>query len=86
VNSTQKQKMPDPFEVVAGALSQPVGSLSADSAMYKVHGWDSLGHLKVVLAIEKALGVSITEAEVIDFCTMRKVVEFFDRHRGDVSP
>jgi acyl carrier protein len=77
--------LPDPQEVVAGALRRPRESLTEDSAMYREHGWDSYGHLSVILAIEKALGVSIDNDEAWGLKDMRAISEFFARHRADAG-
>ena len=50
------RRIPDPLDVVADALGCNRGELSADSAMYRDHDWDSFGQVKVVLAIEKGIG------------------------------
>ena len=73
---------PDPFHVVADALGCPKDALSARSAMYRNHGWDSFGHMRVITAIEKVLGVSIDDGEALMLTTMAAIVEFFNRNSG----
>lgn len=72
---------PDPYAIVAEALDRPRNSLTEDSAIYREHGWDSLGHLNVILAIEGALGVSIGNDEAWRLKDMRAILDFFERHR-----
>jgi len=71
----------DPFVVVAQALRCPRGSLSVESAMYKDHGWDSFGHVSVIVALEKAYGVCISNDEVMILTTMKAIIEFSQRSR-----
>ena len=71
----------DPFIVVAQALGCSHGSLSVESAMYKDHGWDSIGHVSVIVALEKAYGVSISNDEVMILTTMKAIIEFSQRSR-----
>lgn len=71
----------DPFIVVAQALRCSRGSLSIESAMYKDHGWDSFGHISVIVALEKAYGISISNDEVMILTTMKAIAEFARRSR-----
>ncbi len=41
----------------------------------QVDGWDSLGHVRLIVAIEKALGVSLSTAEITG---LANVGELFD--------
>ena len=69
----------DPFRVVAQALRCSHDSLSTESAMYRDHGWDSFGHVSVIVALEEAYGVSISDDEMIVLTTMKAIVEFTER-------
>lgn len=70
---------PDPFDVVAKALGCPKEELSEESAIRHYHGWDSLGHVKIITAIEYVLETSITDDEVVELTNMKAICEFFDR-------
>ena len=72
----------DPFEVVAQALRCSRDSLSMESAMYKDHGWDSFGHVSIIVALEKAYRISISNDQVIILTTMKAIVEFTKNSRG----
>lgn len=69
----------DPFSVVAQALRCPRSSLSMESAMYRDHGWDSFGHVSVMVALEKAYGISISNDEMMLLTTMQSIVELIER-------
>jgi len=69
----------DPFEIVAQALGRPRASLTNESAMYRDHGWDSFGHVSVILALERAYGVRIDDAEIKLYTTMRAIVKLHQR-------
>lgn len=71
----------DPFSVVAQALRCPRDSLSMESAMYRDHGWDSFGHVSVIVALEEAYGISIPNDEMMILTTMKAIVEFTERSR-----
>jgi acyl carrier protein len=69
--------LPQPFDLVAKALGCPPTSLSIDSAMYRDHGWDSFGHLSVILALEKAYAIQINDDEVQKYTSMRAIQELY---------
>ena len=78
---TQSDVPIDPFGVVAQALRCPSDSLSMESAMYRDHGWDSFGHVSVIVALEEAYGISIPNDEMMILTTMKAIVEFTERSR-----
>ncbi len=78
---TQSDVPIDPFGVVAQALRCPGDSLSMESAMYRDHGWDSFGHVSVIVALEEAYGISIPNDEMMILTTMKAIVEFTERSR-----
>ncbi len=78
---TQSDVPIDPFSVVAQALRCPSDSLSMESAMYRDHGWDSFGHVSVIVALEEAYGISIPNDEMTILTTMKAIVEFTERSR-----
>ena len=78
-------KAPDPFDVVARALQRPRECLTEESAIYRDHGWDSLGHLNVIMAIEEALGIAIENEEAWQLKNMKVIAEFFERHHAGSS-
>ena len=52
-------------------------SLSIDS----VHGWDSMAHVGLIMALQKEFGVSITPADSIELTNVGSIREFL-RHKG----
>lgn len=70
---------PDPFDVVAKALDCSRSLLSMDSAMYRDHGWDSLGHISVILALEKAYSIRIDDDTITEYGTMRAIQQLYEK-------
>ncbi len=52
--------------------------------MYRDHGWDSFGHVSVIVALEEAYGISISNDEMMILTTMKSIVEFTER-MGEVD-
>jgi acyl carrier protein len=69
--------LPQPFDLVAKALGCSPTSLSIDSAIYRDHGWDSFGHLSVILALEEAYGIRIDDNGVQKYTSMRAIQELY---------
>ena len=74
--------IPDPYDVVAGALRCKREELSADSSMYRDYGWDSFGHVRVVLAIEDALDTTIDDSTAMTLTSLKAIQDFFSQESG----
>ncbi|MGA9768383.1 MAG: acyl carrier protein [Blastocatellia bacterium] len=74
---------PHPFEIVATALRCNPEELTANSSMYHTHGWDSFGHLAVILGMESAYGISIDDASVERYTTMEAIIELYETRFHD---
>lgn len=70
---------PHPFDIVSQALNCPRESLSMNSAMYRDHGWDSIGHMNVIVALEEAYGVQIKDDELEMYSTMEAIYRLYQQ-------
>lgn len=64
--------------VVAETLRVPVESLSAASNNASVPGWDSVGHLNLVLAIEEHFHVRFTTEEIARMTDLAAIRSLLD--------
>ena len=84
---TRPADLPKPIDLLAAALTCPASSLGPESAMYRDYGWDSFGHLRVILALEEAYGIEASESNFQKYTTLRAMEELYDRlRRGKESP
>lgn len=60
-------------EVVAQAFGVDPASIDASSSPETVEGWDSMGHLNLVGALEKRFNVSIDIGDVMEMVTVRRI-------------
>ena len=60
------------FEAVFGPDALP---LSDQDSAETVKGWDSLGHLSLILALEAEFGIQFDSAEIADLVTVRGIQE-----------
>jgi acyl carrier protein len=51
-------------DLVAAALELPADEVPADSDVETLPAWDSLGHVRVILALEAALARTLTSGEL----------------------
>ena len=82
------RQLPGPFDIVAKALGCQRASLSIESAMYRDHGWDSFGHVSIILALEEAYGIHIDDDAIEKYATMTAIQQLYEKalqgdDRGD---
>lgn len=69
-------------EIVAAAFEVDAGELDADSNSDTVPGWDSLGHLKLILALEDELGTLIEAEDVVRMLSIREILTILEARYG----
>jgi acyl carrier protein len=60
-------------EVVSHVFGVERGSVDQSSCPETVEGWDSMGHLNLVAALEKAFNVSIDIGDAMEMADVRKI-------------
>lgn len=66
----------DVISVIESALSLNEGSLTINSSMQEVEEWDSLGHLSVLVALDKFLeGKAAGINELVGANSIQKIVD-----------
>lgn len=56
--------IPAPLALIAEALNCPAASLSEASRLGQHPNWDSVGHLGIMLALERHYGVAISDETI----------------------
>ena len=51
----------------------------SDSSMENIEKWDSLGHLKLIMAVEENFGVSLQADDMIDLTSFSKIKVFLEK-------
>jgi len=59
--------------VVAAIMRLTPDDVGADASAQTVRGWDSLNHLKLVLALEEEFGVTFTEEQIVQMLSVSKI-------------
>jgi acyl carrier protein len=67
--------MPDSklCQVIADALELPSSAITGAADTETLEAWDSLGHLKVILAVEGTYGVQFTPAEIRELISVERL-------------
>jgi acyl carrier protein len=62
-------------EVVARVFGVDPGSLDGASSPESVEGWDSMGHLNLVAALEADFNVSIDIGDAMEMASVKRIRE-----------
>jgi acyl carrier protein len=66
-------------EIVATVFELDRETVTAEAHTEVVEGWDSLGHLNLVLALEQRYGVSFAPDEIPELVSVRAIAEALQR-------
>ncbi len=64
----------DVLAVITTELDLDEGEVTADSTIDDVENWDSLGHLRVCMALEQRFGVKIPMEDIADLRSVPAIV------------
>jgi acyl carrier protein len=60
--------------LVADALNCPEGDIAPGGSIYTIPAWDSLGHVRVLLAIESAIGRPLSSDTIATLVSVADIV------------
>jgi len=61
-------------QLMASALGVSVERIGDDAARGKLRGWDSLGHVDVITALEDHFAVQLDDAELLRMTSLPEIV------------
>ena len=62
------------FEIVARIMGVPVEVVSLESSPETLENWDSLRHMKLILAIEESLDVQFRDEDIVGIKSVRDLL------------
>ena len=65
---------------IAEAINEPVASVRADARRTDLPGWDSLGHLVLISALDQDFGIKLTQPELSALSTVQHILDVLARH------
>ena len=73
------------FNIIFKKAINNKSKLSLTSRFEKIPGWDSLGHMKIISAIEEKLKISFEIDEIVGVNTVKKLIEMTKKKLNNVS-
>lgn len=68
------------MNTISSSLEVPESEITIELAAGHVENWDSLGHLKIILAIEKDFNVKFRTEKISELVTVKKIqAELYER-------
>ena len=69
------------LETIQKALDAPLGSITIESSSENTESWDSLGHLSILVALDKIYEGKISEInELADADSLAKIISILRNH------
>ena len=65
--------------VLAVALNVPADDIPDNAGIKSFPRWDSLGHVRVIMELEKALGRTLQTEEILSIADLDSIQDIFDR-------
>ena len=62
------------FEIVARIMGVPVEAVSIESSPETLANWDSLRHMKLILAIEESLSIQLNDEDIVSIKNVQDLV------------
>jgi acyl carrier protein len=59
--------------LVADALNRPQAEISSEGSLHTIPAWDSIGHIRVVLALESAIGRSLSSETIATLASVADI-------------
>lgn len=72
-------------EVIANVLGIKSEEINDESSADTIESWDSLKHLKLVLALEEELDVSFTEEQVVEMLNYALIKEIIKENNIEIQ-
>ena len=78
LSDVQDRLSPRLRSVIADVLGVTVEQVGASAAAGQLEGWDSFGHLQVVLALEAEFGVQFDPQKIPELTTVAKLQGYLE--------
>jgi acyl carrier protein len=66
------------FEIVARVMGVPPDAVNAGSSPETLENWDSLRHMRLILAVEESLGVQLSEGDIVGIKNVQDLLNCLD--------
>ena len=69
-------------ELVARVFKTDAASLNAGSGPRTLSAWDSAGHMRLIVELEKVFGIEIPDEKISAFVTVGAIAEYIQSVKG----
>ncbi len=66
------------FRIVSSVLGHPLERVNEDTSPDTVKTWDSLRHMKLMMALEEELGVQFTADQIVEMISVGLILAVLD--------
>jgi len=73
------------LELVAQIMGIPLEQVTSASSPESIEQWDSLKHMHLVLAIEEAFGIQLTDEEIVMIKDVQSIVSLVEQRTGGLN-
>ena len=73
-------------DVLAREWNLPLSEIPDDAALNNHPSWDSLGHIRVMLALQSELGVTLNEETIQLLSSIPRIVQHLKAHTSTEMP
>jgi len=70
------------FNIISRIMGAPLERITESSSPDSIEQWDSLKHIQLILAIEEAFGVQLTDQEVVSVRDVRSIIALLRQKAG----
>jgi acyl carrier protein len=70
------------LEIVASIMGVPAESVTEASTPETLRNWDSLRHMKLILAVEESLGIEFSDEDIVAIRDVRGLIARTEAKRG----
>jgi acyl carrier protein len=67
-------------QLVADALGRSLNEIPSDGSIHTIAAWDSIGHIRVVLALEAVIGRPLPSAAIATLASVADVAAEMDKN------
>jgi len=69
------------FEIVARIMGVPVEAVTSESSPETLANWDSLRHMKLILAIEESLDIQFNDQDIVSIKNVQDLLSRLEAKR-----
>jgi acyl carrier protein len=62
------------IKTISKVFEVPTAQINDDSSPRTTASWDSLNHMKLILALEEEFGIMFSDEQIIELLTVRKII------------